>query len=206
MSLQAEQRLSLLSTRGHVTDQAATSHAGRLARALLRYAATETGSFSEATNWIFSRSSSGQPQVENPGSRKIWISFSHSGDWVACGLTTAGPIGIDIEAHKADRNLTEIAKLGFGPYERQRCQDNIQEFYRIWTCREAIAKATGAGLVQATDHQDYADTGPQSGSWRTGDQAWDLTHMFPVSGLSLACAIRADGLANPKQPTVHVLA
>ncbi|WP_341894783.1 4'-phosphopantetheinyl transferase superfamily protein [Ferrovibrio terrae] len=198
--------LRLLPSWGHPTDLA-MSQAGQVARALLRYAATATEKFPDAVNWVFSRSPSGQPQVENAESRSIWISFSHSGDWIGCGLSTRGPIGIDIETHKSDRNLVEIAKLGFGPGEQQRSQNGIDEFYRIWTSREAIAKATGIGMVQVTDGRDYAAAGPMSGGWRieTPNQVWNLTHALPVAGLSFACATSADETAVPEPPVVFQL-
>ena len=42
-------------------------------------------------------------------------------------------------------------------------KEGITEFYRIWTLREAIAKATGEGLVMAMDGVDRVGGGFAAG-------------------------------------------
>jgi phosphopantetheinyl transferase len=121
----------------------------------------------------------------------IFISLSHSGVHLAAVATAIGPIGVDIERAKPRRNLAGIAQAAFGPAERRRCdRDGADGFYRIWTLREAIAKALGAGLVMAADRVDRVADGPDEGYWKW--QGWQLAHHRVAAGLSFAVAVRPD--------------
>jgi 4'-phosphopantetheinyl transferase len=72
------------------------------------------------------------------------VSVSHSGDGVAVALTSAGPVGIDIEAITATDYRPAIASACV-PAEQAaiRCR---ADFYCYWTRKEAVLKATGEGL------------------------------------------------------------
>jgi phosphopantetheinyl transferase len=119
----------------------------------------------------------------------IFISMSHCGPKLACAATMIGPIGIDIERARPGRNLAGISEAAFGPAERQRCaQADAAGFYRIWTLREAMAKALGVGLVMVGDRVDRAAEGPDEGSWQWQD--WHLTHFRLPIEMHLALAVR----------------
>ena len=131
------------------------------------------------------RDPAGRPLVANePG---IFVSLSHSQASLACAATHVGPIGIDLEVPRPQRDLAGIAAFAFGPKEQIRAAAGPAAFYRIWTLREAIAKATGVGLAQAADRQDRVDGGPETGAWRWQD--WHLTHRMPEPGTHLAIAL-----------------
>lgn len=89
----------------------------------------------------------GPPRV--PGSA-IRLSISHSGELVGVALTEGAPIGLDVEraGRKADDalleyalNEDELAGLRGLPAEQR-----AEEFFRYWTRKEALMKATGRGL------------------------------------------------------------
>jgi phosphopantetheinyl transferase len=193
MNLGAPLCREILAEWGRPSDEAVSSAPGQAARALLRFSAVNYGVSPDAGSWDFAYAPSGQPKLAVPGPSAAHISFSHSGDWVACGISTTGPIGIDIETHRQDRNLRGIAELSFGPKEILRSQASAGEFYRIWCIREAIAKATGLGFAQVTDRLDYADAGPFAGAWRGSalSRTWDLYHVLPTANLGCACATHA---------------
>ena len=71
-------------------------------------------------------------------------SVSHSGDCVAVALTSAGPVGVDIEALTAADYKPAITSACV-PAEQAaiRCP---ADFYCYWTRKEAVLKATGEGL------------------------------------------------------------
>src|SRR5688572_13580667 len=72
------------------------------------------------------------------------ISIAHSAGLAAATLCRVGPIGIDIEAHNSTRNWAGISETYFGPHEAaQAAAGGLRAFYRIWTLREAMGKATG---------------------------------------------------------------
>jgi len=170
----------------------------RLARALLRVLLGGATGVDPGL-WEFSADPSGRPLARAPGvAEPPSVSLSHSGGWVACAVAAGGSLGIDVEAHRAGRDHAGIAGLAFGPGEQRRAADGgAAAFYRIWTLREAMAKSTGQGLVQAADGSDRAAGGPDHGCWTMDlDGArWWLAHEVPAPGLSLSVALegRAGG-------------
>ncbi|GGF03883.1 4'-phosphopantetheinyl transferase family protein [Hymenobacter cavernae] len=74
------------------------------------------------------------------------FNVAHSGAYVVCALSTTCRVGVDIEQH----TRTNIA--GFRPHFRPAewnalsTTDLPDAFYRLWTQKEAVAKADGRGL------------------------------------------------------------
>jgi 4'-phosphopantetheinyl transferase len=87
----------------------------------------------------------GRPTI--PGAR---FSISHSGERIGLAVTTDAPVGLDVETatRRADESLISYALneteqrdlAGLGDEQRTR------EFFRYWTRKEALMKATGRGL------------------------------------------------------------
>lgn len=81
-----------------------------------------------------------------------WLSVSHSGERVAVAISTAGLVGVDIEA--ADRGetlrptvvdrITTLAERDM--LARRSDADRAGAAIQLWTAKEAILKATGDGL------------------------------------------------------------
>ncbi|TWH20917.1 4'-phosphopantetheinyl transferase family protein [Prauserella rugosa] len=89
----------------------------------------------------------GPPRV--PGS-DLELSISHSGERIGLALTPGAKVGLDVEAttRRADDGLLEYA---LSPAERSAVSglagaDRAREFFRYWTGKEALMKATGKGL------------------------------------------------------------
>jgi phosphopantetheinyl transferase len=104
----------------------------------------------------------------------IAVSLSHSRAIAACAISDLGAIGIDIEFH-ADRPFEAIAATAFGPKEQRAvAREGLKAFYRIWTLREALAKAAIGGISRLTDGRDYFGEAPSDGIWRStiDSQAW----------------------------------
>lgn len=123
------------------------------------------------------------------------VSLSHTRGMVLAGVSSAGPLGVDVEAQRP-RAFAQIADFGFGPLERARVREmGGGEFYRIWTLREAIAKATGDGLTMAADGADRVAEMPTQETWRQrfGLQDWLLGSFHPISGISAAAACMLNG-------------
>lgn len=89
----------------------------------------------------------GKPYLE--GHPDIAISFSHSGPWLAMGLTCAGGhLGLDVERILPDFDYQPLAAAYFHPEVRARIH-TPEDFFRAWTLREAVAKAMGTGITDA---------------------------------------------------------
>jgi 4'-phosphopantetheinyl transferase len=82
----------------------------------------------------------GRPTLPGTG---LHASISHSGDRIAVALTAAGPVGVDVEVvHAVDVEL--LAPSVLHPAERAA---DLPAFFRYWTRKEALVKATGDGIT-----------------------------------------------------------
>jgi phosphopantetheinyl transferase len=166
-------------------EQARAGHVARAAlRQLLRrrHPGVDWTFAADARGKLFATSGSGH---EGPA-----VSISHTRGWVACAVADH-PVGIDIEAHRP-RDHAAIAEYAFGARENALVRSaGVAGFYRIWTVREAISKATGDGLALVTDARDRADEGPDVGRWTTSSEqgTWLLAHMRPAPSVSAAIAL-----------------
>jgi 4'-phosphopantetheinyl transferase len=73
------------------------------------------------------------------------FSLSHSGHWVACAISPAAVLGLDIEITDAERDLAGIAETAFHPAEaawlgNRPGDERVAAFYRLWTLKEALFK------------------------------------------------------------------
>src|SRR5687768_16840562 len=180
------------------------ARATMLARALLTGMLADVWDISPHKVEICSERS-GRPYLAAKAAHRLpFISLSHSRGWVACAATEIGPVGIDIERHRPGRDHSGISSVAFGPLEQARVTEaGACAFYRIWTLREAIAKACGQGLTLATDGRDRVHEGPDEGEWATtlDGTGWALSHRFMESDLSLATAVM---LSDPARLVAHV--
>jgi len=88
-------------------------------------------------------------------------SVSHSGEWVLLAAVGSGRVGVDIEhcrpragvALLAGRTLTTAERAEFGALP-----DSSRSgwFYRVWTRKEAVVKATGQDLAATASTLDVS--------------------------------------------------
>ena len=165
-----------------------------LARALLREMLVRATGIPPA-DWMFGSEPSGRPIAQSASCDRIpSVSLSHSGGWVACAVSYAAAFGSywALVAGIVTSRILRVAAAAFGPEEQWRVAgEGASGFYRIWTLKEAMAKASGVGIAQVVDRTDRVAKGPKEGLWRAniGATPWWLAHRTPVSGLSLAVAI-----------------
>lgn len=181
-------------------DREAVQAAGRPAtvrrtlagRALLRFLlAGQSGS---SGLWSIGPDERGKPFATRlSGEPGPGISVSHSAGIVIAALSADGDVGVDIECRSRRRSVTEIAQFAFGPREAAAAAVSDAAFYRIWTLREALAKANGAGLKEAADRCDRVADAPACGTWAMLlDGRWHYLLSHPLVGtFSLALAVRA---------------
>jgi 4'-phosphopantetheinyl transferase len=103
-----------------------------------------------AADLHFAYMSAGKPFL--PARPSVQFNVSHSGDLALIAMASGSAIGVDVEQIRVFPHMEQVARQSF------RAQDfakwvqlpvgaREQEFYRMWTRREAYGKATGEGLA-----------------------------------------------------------
>lgn len=93
---------------------------------------------------------SGKP-VAFVGGKEIFVSISHSGDFVAAAVCDT-PVGIDLEAKREIK--PDFIKKVLSEEELEFVKEGNDEttaFLKIWTAKEAYLKLTGEGLAGLKD-------------------------------------------------------
>jgi len=90
-----------------------------------------------------------KPFLSYPSNSGISFNISHSGSLLLIGLAREKQIGVDLEVIDAARDFSAIAPLVFSPMEQGLLAHSrypLQDFYALWTAKEAILKAAGRGF------------------------------------------------------------
>src|ERR1700682_2250908 len=141
----------------------------------------------------------GRPELD--GNYAVDFNVSHTGDTALIAIATCTqdgtPIGIDI-GRKERRVTTDVLARKFLT-ERERAEIaplasdvRRQRFLRLWTCKEAMSKATGDALSAPFRHMDgMLDGGPRlvAGPMPYAPAAWQLVAAATPPGLIASLAI-----------------
>jgi 4'-phosphopantetheinyl transferase len=110
----------------------------------------------------FHRDRSGKPVLSGEKSAAaLHFNLSHSGSIAAVAVTTAGPVGVDVEYLRPISDWRRVARRFFSVSENSQLS-TVQEvqrelaFYCCWTRKEAVIKATGEGLTAELDSFDVS--------------------------------------------------
>ncbi|MFF5991892.1 4'-phosphopantetheinyl transferase family protein [Prauserella flavalba] len=137
----------------------------------------------------------GPPRV--PGA-KLALSISHSGERIGVALTGGAAVGLDVETatRKADDAL-----LGYALNDTERAaleglseQERADAFFRYWTRKEAVMKATGRGLRIPLTSLTMAPPGEPARLTGSADPALSPAHtrmadLDPGDGYRAAVAV-----------------
>lgn len=93
-----------------------------------------------------------------PMANNCFVSISHSGDMVAV-CTSDKPVGIDIEKIDERKNLEKLSNRVFRGKELETFNNNPtpEQFYEIWTQKEAYSKIDGQGVNEIMKGFDIFD-------------------------------------------------
>ncbi|WP_020208006.1 4'-phosphopantetheinyl transferase family protein [Gilvimarinus chinensis] len=128
------------------------------------------------------RSASGKPYLTNDESG-LHFNLSHSGPWVALGVSQCGPLGVDIEYVQKKRPLLKIAEQYFHEQEIAKLKNlstaqQETEFYRLWTLKEAFFKARGTGISEGLNKVSFAHKNHPRAPLSMSAAHWHY-HYFP---------------------------
>jgi 4'-phosphopantetheinyl transferase len=155
----------------------------------------------------FDEGSQGKPQLTvSPGPpAAIRFNLSHSNDLAVVAVAADRDIGVDIEALRPVPEMEEIARRYFSEQEaidlmRSGGDAREQNFFRIWTRKEAFIKAIGEGLSCPLDSfavsvdRDEAARVIQLHGDADAARAWQLHAFQPAPRYAGALAYRGDRL------------
>ncbi|MEM7083897.1 MAG: 4'-phosphopantetheinyl transferase superfamily protein [Pseudomonadota bacterium] len=97
---------------------------------------------------VFDTADNGKPHLRAHPSLKFNLSHSHEKALIAIGDRD---VGCDIEYVKPIRDWAAVTRRFFSAHEQHELaklpeRDKLAAFYRVWTRKEAVIKATGQGL------------------------------------------------------------
>jgi 4'-phosphopantetheinyl transferase len=121
-----------------------------LTRGTLRCLLSEAASV-PANTIAFAEGPYGKPCLA--GTHGPHFNVSHSGSWALIGFSDRRPIGVDIEFMRAAGGELDLARSFFSAAEYRSLEGLdldmlLSSFYKIWTCKEAVLKACGAGISE----------------------------------------------------------
>jgi 4'-phosphopantetheinyl transferase len=98
---------------------------------------------------VFGANPNGKPTLADADG--IAFNVSHSGDYVLVAVGRAAAIGVDVEQWRPRLDVAAVGRQVFTPAELALIADAPDEektfrFFRQWTFKEAVAKASGLGL------------------------------------------------------------
>ena len=131
----------------------------------------------------------------------FYFNVSHSGDVGLLAFATCGEVGIDVERFRLFNNVLGIAQRWFRPPEVALLKTldaaaQLQAFFRAWTLKEAMLKASGIGLghglarVEVTLAPDDPPRVVYIEEQEGEEPSWSLCQLFPVPGYMGAVALR----------------
>ena len=110
-------------------------------------------------SWSFEPAENGKPRLL-VDSQTLHASLSHTRGAVAVAIGRVAPVGVDVEEIKPNDDLARLAHRVLSERERRAVFDDtdpIGMFTRLWTRKEALAKAFGVGLRVPFDRIDVLD-------------------------------------------------
>lgn len=149
----------------------------------------------------FTYGANGKPLLTgSSGSHALRFNLSHSSAIALCAVTVHRDVGIDVECIRPHLAAEQIAAQFFSQKEisslaRLDKKGLRETFFRYWTRKEAVLKATGAGVSFPMDEVDVSlvsDQGftpvllPGEGKENT---PWYVQDLFPAKGYAAAIAV-----------------
>ncbi|WP_296370722.1 4'-phosphopantetheinyl transferase superfamily protein [Pseudonocardia sp.] len=118
------------------------------------------------------------------------FSLTHAGELVGLAVHAGGPVGLDVEQVRAMKDLPSMARHVCSPAELQAAGPPAPaEFFRAWTRKEALLKATGEGLSSPMNAITLGPEGVRdwTGGSAPADPVW-LRDLRPASDYPAAVA------------------
>jgi 4'-phosphopantetheinyl transferase len=165
---------------------------------LIRHALTSVDGLPPA-DWRFIAETHGKPRIDPVlGRTHLRFNLSHTRGFVACAVSLADSVGIDVETCSHAPTESDIAERFFSPSELSILRGVPRDqqpytFLRFWTLKEAFIKATGEGLYRPLESFSFSlDPVSIAFDAQDVDQAasWKFFELRPTPRHLLALAVR----------------
>jgi len=141
-----------------------------------------------------------KPYLESTISGNLHFNVSHSGNWILIALA-ANPVGVDVEQMDASFTYQNMLSFSFNKEEISYIKSAkipYQNFYKLWTRKESLLKATGKGLVDDLTlipsldgvHQDPTQITGSAENWQISSFNVDENHVGSVSFMQIKTALQ----------------
>jgi 4'-phosphopantetheinyl transferase len=155
-----------------------------------------------ARDLVIHTSENGKPFVENM--YDLYFNVSHSANIVVIAMT-GWAVGIDVENLNRRVDSAAVLRRFFSPTEQANCAENMlldapKTFFRGWTRKEAVLKATGEGIAGLAHNEINFAPGLTRAmlSYRGSQEAansWFFYEFEPAQGYIAALACQSPALA-----------
>jgi len=153
----------------------------------------------DPTDLRFSYSAHGKPSLYGQvgQGRNLCFNVSHSGDLALICAAWNLELGIDLEQKCQDLSVIKSVQWLFHERERhwldsQAPELRLDAFYKLWTLKEAVGKATGLGLGSTSGAAWIQPQAGDSASIVTSDGGqglpWRVKSFIPRAGVQAAIA------------------
>lgn len=138
----------------------------------------------------------GKPALVSDAACGLEFNLSHSEALMVCAIARHYLIGIDVEAVRSIARLDDLTQRFFSPQEHATIhalsgEPQLRSFFQHWTCKEALVKAVGEGLMSlSTIELDIAETAMLL-QWEQPRSTldWSLQLLTPAPGYIAAVAV-----------------
>ncbi|MEJ2345906.1 MAG: 4'-phosphopantetheinyl transferase superfamily protein [Gammaproteobacteria bacterium] len=158
----------------------------------------------DAGRLVFQREVRGKPYLEPaPGARQLQFNLSHSQDHALVAVCLGRRVGVDVEMVRQEVPAARLARRFFEPGEADALEtlppaEQLPAFFRAWTRKEALLKATGEGIVSggglhriAVDFSDVP-TPDWSALHLGANDRWKLANLPAIDGAAATVAGEGD--------------
>ncbi len=146
----------------------------------------------------FAYAGHGKPSIENP-EKDIRFNLSHSGERAVLAVVQGREVGVDIEQIRQNVEIDALAERFFSVGEKEFLRrlasaDKLRNFFRFWTCKEALLKAQAVGLTRnlASFTVDLNSVPPRlsdAEEIHSDESKWSLLELESEPGYASALAV-----------------
>lgn len=137
---------------------------------------------------------------------ELAFNVSHSHELVLYAVAGGSDLGIDVEHVRPLQDLRAVARRNFTPSENELLTQGelsparqLEEFFRLWTRKEAVIKGVGTGLATPLAAFDVSSHGGVPESWQRVEVPPPDTSSWLVTELAIDSGYQA-ALATARQP------